>query len=313
MYAALVGEGAAPHEGPGIERWDVGQFTDVIGEVGNVPKGLVGQAVPLHLQLQVGDDRDQIGVAATLAETVDRSLHHADAGPDRLDRIGHAEAAVVVCVNPHPLRRDERGNLGDGRRHLKGKRTPVGVAQDDHVRAGGQGGLDGFFRVDAVVLEAVEKMLRVVDDLPPVRLQVGDGIADHGQVLRERDVQDLPDMQVPGLSEDGHRRRFRPNDGGQVRAFFRQGVRLSRAAEGGEAGMPEAGLLGQFEEPCIFRIGAGPSPFDIMKARLVKPLGNPQFLLRGEVDLFSLGPVPERRVINQDAGFFHRRPLLVTK
>ena len=53
-----------------------------------------------HLQLQVGDDRDEVGVAGALADAVDRALHLGGAGFDRGERVGDRAAGVVVGVDP---------------------------------------------------------------------------------------------------------------------------------------------------------------------------------------------------------------------
>ena len=141
-------------------------------------------------------------------------------------------------------------------------------------------------------------MFRIIDDFLPMQFQVGDGITDHGKVFSERDIQDISNMEVPGLSENGNHRRFRLNNGCQIRTIFRPDMGLSGTAEGGEASMLETSMLGQFEETCIFWIGARPPSFYIMKTHIIETLGNSKLLLCREIDLFTLGSIPQCCIIN---------------
>ena len=52
-----------------------------------------------HLELEVGNDADQVGVAAALAVAVDGALHLRAAVAHCLQRVGDAGFAVVVRVN----------------------------------------------------------------------------------------------------------------------------------------------------------------------------------------------------------------------
>ena len=90
-----------------------------------------------ELELQVGDDRDQVRVAAALAVAVDRPLHLGRAGAHRGERVGDAALEVVVAVDRDP--RAGRADRRDGRARdlldLCGQRAAVGVAQRDRLRA----------------------------------------------------------------------------------------------------------------------------------------------------------------------------------
>ena len=91
-----------------------------------------------------------------------------------------------------------------------GSVAAVRVAQDDPVRAGGEGRLQGREGIGGVSPVPVEEMLRIEDHLLAPSLQKGDRIADHLQVFLEGDPEDLRDVEVPALPEDGDGRRFRP-------------------------------------------------------------------------------------------------------
>ena len=81
MHAALVGEGVAPDVGLiGIRR-DVEELVDEVGGLGQPRELLVGEAAKAELELEVGDDRNEVGVAGPFAAAVDRALNLASLRP----------------------------------------------------------------------------------------------------------------------------------------------------------------------------------------------------------------------------------------
>ena len=79
---------------------EVGHLGDKVRELGQaVPGCLPAGSCQTHLELQVGDDRAQVGVAAALAVAVDRALHLDRALAHRRQRVGHGAFAVVVGVD----------------------------------------------------------------------------------------------------------------------------------------------------------------------------------------------------------------------
>jgi hypothetical protein len=65
VETALVGEGAGANEGLRGGRRHVGDFGDETSSVGQAPKLLVGDAIDALLELEVGGDGQQVGVAAS--------------------------------------------------------------------------------------------------------------------------------------------------------------------------------------------------------------------------------------------------------
>jgi len=63
MNAAFMGKGAPSDERLRILRRNVCHFTDIIGKAGEVSEILLGQTSFFHFQLQIRNDRDQIGIA----------------------------------------------------------------------------------------------------------------------------------------------------------------------------------------------------------------------------------------------------------
>ena len=102
VHAPLVRERRVPDVGGVRARADVGDLAHLARELGEPGEVLVGDAAPAHLELQPGDDRDQVGVAATLAPAVDRPLHLRAARLDGGERVGDRHVAVVVGVDAEP-------------------------------------------------------------------------------------------------------------------------------------------------------------------------------------------------------------------
>ncbi len=97
--AALMGKGRLPNVSQVLIRCEVGHLGHVMGHVEQVRQPPVWQALQPQLDLQVGDERAQVGVAAAFAVAVDGALHLDAAGAHRRDRVGHGAFAVVVGVD----------------------------------------------------------------------------------------------------------------------------------------------------------------------------------------------------------------------
>ena len=81
---------------------------------------------------------------------------------------------------------EHQAELADDLHDLVRQRAAVGVAQDDRVGASPLGRRDDLERVRRIGLVAVEEVLGVEEDGAVLRLEVGDRVVDHPQVLFER-------------------------------------------------------------------------------------------------------------------------------
>ena len=189
-----------------------------------------GSTVRSELELEVGDDGDEVGVAGALAVAVDAALHVRGAGRDRGERVGNGTAAVVVGV-------DADAGAG-GLDHVEhdvgdpvGQHAAVGVAERDDLGAGLGSGAEDLERVLAVGAVAVEEVLGVEEHRLPLLAQVGDGVAHHREVLLQRGAQRELDVAVVRLRDEG-------DDPG---AAVAEGcdVRVVRGAYAGPARRPE--------------------------------------------------------------------------
>ena len=166
MDAGLGREGALAD----IGRVAIGRAVEhLIQRVGRMRKALelrirhadlesVGE---FGLELQRRDDGHEIGVAAALAEAVERALDLARAGAHGRERIGHRLLGVVVGMDADMITGDRLDHLADDRFDLVRQRAAIGVAEHDPARARIIGGLGAGQRELRIGLVAVEEMLAV--------------------------------------------------------------------------------------------------------------------------------------------------------
>ena len=75
------------------------------------------------------DQRDQVGIAAPLAKSVDGALHLARAGADGGQRVGHRHPRVIMAVNAKTRLGNRLANGADNLEHFRRQRAAIGIAQ----------------------------------------------------------------------------------------------------------------------------------------------------------------------------------------
>ena len=135
VHPALVGERVAPDVRLVGVGGDVAELVDEMGGRSERRELLVRHAGVAELQLERGQDRDEVRVAAALADAVHRALHERRALLDRRERVGDAALGVVVGVDPDPLAAELRDGAGRGLGDLRGQAGAVRVAQRDVLGA----------------------------------------------------------------------------------------------------------------------------------------------------------------------------------
>ena len=295
----LCAKALRPTNGLALVRLGVRQLPDEVRQLAQVAQLRRADDLVAHLQLQVGDDRAQVGVAAAFADAVDGALHLRRAVLHGDQTVGDAELRIVVAV--------------DADRHLDGLahgidrggdlvRQPaaVGLAETHDVGAGVRRDTATLDRELRVVAEAVEEVLGVEDDRVDVPLQEDDAVVDHLEVLRLRDAQILAHVQLPGLAEDGHDRRLRLQELADVGVVAGARADAACRAEGSDARVLQAQALGFLEERFVARIRSGPTAFDVGDTEVVEAFGDAQLVLDGEGDVLRLAAVAQRRVVDVD-------------
>ena len=181
VHAALVRERVGAHVGlVGIRR-HVAQLVDQVRGLGQVLQPLRRHAVVAQLELQVGQDRDQVGVAAALAVAVHRALHHAGAALDGHERCWppRTPASSWVWMPTWTRSPSSATTASTASANAVGQRGAVGVAQGHVLGAGLDGGAQAAQRVVGVVGPGVEEVLGVVDHALALAAQERDRVRDH--------------------------------------------------------------------------------------------------------------------------------------
>ncbi len=301
VQARLVREGGDPDVGLVRGGGEVHDLGDGVRDPGHVGERPVGEHLAPVLDLQGGDDGEEVGVADALAVPVRRALDVRGARVHRGQGVGDGAAGVVLGVDAQAgAGVGEDG--GDGGGHLGGQHAAVGVAQDDHVGAGlVRGAYDGLgvLRVGPV---AVEEVLAVDEDAAALGNQVGDGVADHLQVLVEGGAQGEFDVAVVGLGDERDDRGAGFQQGPHLRVLGGRAARAPGRAEGDQLGVLEGDFrAGAGEELGVTGVGAGPAALDEAHSEVVQMPGDRQLVGDGEVDALALGAVAQGGVEDVEA------------
>ena len=202
VRSTFVGERGGAHPRQARVRASVRDFVDKLRELGERGQRLGRHRGRVELERQVRYHRGEVAVSSPFAVAVQRSLDMGGAGLERGQRVGEAQADVVMRVDAEPgvqvgtrLSRDFRDLARHG--------SAIGVAQRDHVGARTLGGLPRGERVLRIVLVAIERVLGVVHDELSVLFQASHRVGHHRQVLFRRGLQYVMHVQQPGLSVDG--------------------------------------------------------------------------------------------------------------
>ena len=245
----------------------------------------------LALEQQRRDDGGEVGVAAALAEAVERALDLARAGPHRHQRVGHRVLGVVVRVDAEMRARHVLVDVRDDGGDLVRQRAAVGVAQHHPARARLVGRSGHRQRIGAVGLVAVEEMLAVDH-----RLAVGlhdrlDRLRDAFEVLLVADAERHAHVIVPRLGDQADGPRMRLQRRLEARIVGDRAPRALGHAEGGEGGVDEARI--GLEELRIGDVGAGIAALDVVDADVVERAGDQPLVLEREVHARRLRAVAQ--------------------
>src|SRR5487761_2300855 len=98
MDAALVRKGAVADVRRMVVVLQVDDFRDKMSERSQFAQLFSADNLAVHLELQIGDDGGQVGIADAFTVTVDGALHLSASAAHGRQRIGYAATAVVVAV-----------------------------------------------------------------------------------------------------------------------------------------------------------------------------------------------------------------------
>ena len=151
-------------------------------------------------------------------------------------------------------------------------------------------------------------MLGVVENLAAVFFQEGHRIGDHGEVFIGRHIQDLRDMEQPGLADNRHHRRPRLEKHAHLRIGLGRDSSAARAAEGGDLRVFPLQLRRLRKKRRIARIRARPAALDEINPERIEPLGHTNLVGHGKRNPRPLRAITQRRIVNRDLFHLRRRP-----
>ena len=187
------------------------------------------------LQPQRRDQRTEIGVAAALAEPVQRALDLPRAGAHRGQRIGDRLLGVVMGVDADMIAGDMLRHVADDGLDLVRHGAAIGVAQHHPARAGIVGRLGAGQREVGVFLVAVEEMLAIDHHLAARGLRRADAVADRGEVFLVGGLERDAHLIGGGFRDKADRIGLGLDQRRQPRIVRGRAARTARHAERGEA------------------------------------------------------------------------------
>ena len=143
-------------------------------------------------------------------------------------------------------------------------------------------------------------MLGVEKHPAPVGLQERDGVADHREVFFARDSQDVADVEVPTLPNDGDGAGLGFQERAQAGIVLGAGVRAAGVAEGHYGGVAKRLLANLGEERRVLGIRERIPPLDIVHTELVEAACHRQLVHQREGHPLGLGAVAQGRVVDGD-------------
>ena len=142
-----------------------------------------------------------------------------------------------------------------------------------------------------IVLEAVEKVLGVVDHLVDPAFKILEGVLNDFKVLVKGNFQGVGDVHIPALAEDGNDRCLRLKHGLDVGILVDAVVDPAGGAERGDPRMAKLYPADFFEVLDRHRVRAGPTALDIVDAELIECVGDTYLVVDREVEILGLGTV----------------------
>ena len=283
MDAALVGKGRATHVGGVVIGGQVDHLADKAAGFGQGFQPSRGNAGITQLQLQVGNQGTEVGVAAALPIAVDRALHHRGPRRHRRHGVGHRRAAVVVGMNAQlgpGLGESLKPSVHDGhhRADLLGQGTAIGVAEYQPLGPRRDRDRQGLQRVVRVGPIAVKPVLGIVDHPAALATKVANGVVDHGQVFSQGGLQAGGHVQVPGFAKQGNPLGARREHRLQHGVFRRDLAGAAGRAKGRHLGLDQGRFLELPEKLHVLRVGPRPAPLNEGHPQGIETAGNAELI-----------------------------------
>ena len=99
MYSSLMAKRAFSNKGALIQRRHICNLANIPGNLGKLLKLKWIKASIAHLQLQVCNDRDQVGISTALSIAIYCSLNHLGTCFNGNQGVGHSQSTIIVCMD----------------------------------------------------------------------------------------------------------------------------------------------------------------------------------------------------------------------
>lgn len=269
---------------------DIGNFGNKMGEVVKAIQFPVRQTLAAHFEFEIGHDGDQVGIATALANSINGSLDLDRALPNGRQRVDDRALGVVVGVDSERVRESRLEPVEDALQ-IPWQGPAVGVAQNNRLRAAPDGRLQRFQRIRRIGFVAVKEMLGIIDDPFAVCLEIRHGLLDDPEIIFERGLQNLPDMQRPCLAKNGTDRCMRIDQGLDIGVIFGAAFDAAGGAERRDQRVLPLRVAGTLEELDILWVRAGPAAFDEGHPQVIQALCYPDFVIARKREALRLGSV----------------------
>lgn len=267
--------------------------------------------VALLLELEVREDRNQVGIAASFSDSVDRSLDMIAPSVDRREGVGSREVTIVMAVDTElGLGACELGlGMGDDRRNLFRERSAIGVAQNNPLRAGLGRCLNRGQCVSCVGFVAIKEMFSVINNRGMLGKKC-DALTDHVEVFLQGDAQDFGGVEVPRLTDQRDDRSLGRHQRSQSRVVGRFDTPPAGHTKGSESAGAEVQFFRLLEKESVLFVGQGIPPFDHVDSDFSQTGSDVQFILERQTDPFPLCAITQRGVVDQNRSGWHRRTFI---
>ena len=128
---------------------------------------------------------------------------------------------------------------------------------------------------------------------------------DHREVFLQRNLEDLGDVQRPGLADDRDRGRLRVEQQAHLHVLLHAHAAAAGHAKGGDLRVLPGALRGLREEGLVPRIRPRPAALDVVDAEFIELLGDANLIEHAERNARPLRAVAEGGVVDRDSWRAH--------
>ena len=304
MQTCLVGKRGIPHVRQTLGRLQIRDFRHPVRGAGQLGQTVfVQQGTAAHLDFDVADKGEDVGVAGAFPVAVHAALDLHRSGFDGSHRVRHGTPRVIVGMNPdfnllEVVFIQVGAGFSDSRADGRGQVAPIGVTQHDGFRPRLPGGLQHFQPVLGIVSQAVKVMFSVQEHPPTCLDQELHRVAHHRQVFLTGGFQGISDVTQIRFCHQGNDRRAGIQQCQHLRVLASFGPHLAGGAKSCQGRMAQLQFRQrQRKKLGVFRNRAGPAAFNKANSQVIKGLGDIQLVRYGQRDALHLGAITQSGVV----------------